>query len=119
MFQVNNGSAVRLQGRVSGETLLYNVSGPTATLFEAILTVDRPNNQTFILGNLSLPVEDVLLAVLPTDEDAEYRVPLPSPHTILHNTSSRHAAAIFNGELVADTFAACSPAGSIAAQVRF
>ena len=32
----NTGSVVRVQGEVRGETLLYNVTGPTATLYEAV-----------------------------------------------------------------------------------
>ena len=34
--------------------------------------MEEPNNRTVSLGNLTLPVEQVLLAVLPTDAEAEY-----------------------------------------------
>ena len=37
---------------------------------------------------------------------------IPSPYTVMHNSSSPHAAAAFNGHLIATAFQVCSPDNS-------
>jgi hypothetical protein len=65
------------------------------------------NNRTLELGNVTLATEQ-LQSLLPNSTET-YSFQIPSPYSILHNTSSPHAVGAFLGELTAAMFQVIPP----------
>jgi ABC-type multidrug transport system ATPase subunit len=82
----------------TGEVILINVTA-----------VGYPSGQVYQLGDVSVPVE--LLATAFPDETIMYHFDIISPITIMHNSSSPHAIAAFDGEVMSSLFSKCSAEG--------
>lgn len=63
------------------------------------------NNQSISIGNVTITI-DQLISLLPIGI-VNYVVYLPSPYTVLHNSTSPHGIAAFMGETVAAAFQTC------------
>lgn len=83
----------------------------TVTLIDAYL---QAGNLTFSLGNVTIALSS-LINLLP-DSKITYNLAVPSLYNIMHNTTSPHGAAIFNGELTTSAFQQCNNGGNKKAQ---
>jgi ABC-type multidrug transport system ATPase subunit len=110
-----DGSVV--SGTISASTIQFDKSGEGFTLSDLILTLDIQNgnttNQVQIdeTGSIVVTNEEVV-ALLP-DGVQSYVFGLPSPYTIMHNSSSPHAIALYHGQLMESSFRSCSPYAGI------
>jgi len=102
------------QGTITASRISFNFTSSEVLFTNATLRLGPPLNSTTNLGNVSIPIRTVLEQVLPTVKVA-YPIVIPTPYSILHNTTSPHSQAIYNGQLVASAFAQCSPVGAYTA----
>ena len=88
----------------------------TSIRFYSVQLLITPNNnigflpastQTFTFNTIDIPIKTAI-NYLPNDKRS-YSFNLNVPYTLIHNTTSMHALAIFNGELRASYFQTCSP----------
>ncbi len=96
------------EGTIKADQIAFNFTSSEVLFTNATLLLGPPLNSTTSLGNVSIPLETVLLQVLPTVK-VDYPIAIPSAFSILHNTTSPHSMAIYNGALVSSAFAQCSP----------
>lgn len=67
---------------------------------------EEESDNRFFIGNTAIPLS-VILAILP-EGIGTYDVIIPSVLTLMHNSSSAHATALFDGEVVRSLFDICS-----------
>ena len=101
--QLNKNQTVSLA--LSTTSIAYQPSNENVVIHSLTITA---GTQTLTLGDVTITLK-TLVSFLPTTTDT-YSFSIPSRYTILHNTSSYHAMAIFNGELRSAFFQTCSPA---------
>lgn len=92
---------------ISVELLIY-FSNDTES--STVLELDFENNITITVGDV--------VSILPNDTMV-YRFDIPSSTTILHNSSSPHGVAIFQGDLLQGKFKECSPLNTIIRREMF
>ena len=106
--QLNKNQTVSLE--LSTTSITYQPSNENVVIHSLTITA---GTQTLTLGDVTITLT-TLVSFLPTTTDT-YSFSIPSRYTILHNTSSYHSMAIFNGELRSAFFQTCSPASGTAA----
>lgn len=81
----------------------------TGTLTFSDLSLSSTSNSIALPGGtVTFSVSD-FIALLPNTTD-NMVISLPSPYTVMHNSSSPHAIAFYGGQLIESTFRTCSPA---------
>lgn len=88
-------------------SITYNETSNEFTLFNVTLLIAGVEVS---VGQLTVS-SDVLLDALPEGRE-RYFFDLPSPYTVMHNSSSPHGMAAFQGELIQALFRNCSGSAS-------
>lgn len=105
----NDASSVPLSFAFSG--LVFDNVSQDLLLSDLRLSFDdaaSPGRVSFDVGDIFIPSAAVL-AILPDGKET-YSFVVPSLLTLLHNSSSAHAVAIFDGELARSLFGECGAA---------
>ena len=99
---LNNQSISATNTVVKAGTISYD---PTTFAIVLSNTTISNNGVDIDLGTISISIYEIL-PFLP-DETIGYTIYVDTDYTIMHNTSSPHAAGAFNGELLSAAFSKC------------
>lgn len=103
-------NASTVSGQFSFTKVVYDPTTNSFILEGVEVTIDAPIIPIAVvipLNNVTVSVAQ-LLSFLP-DGRQFYRTSIPVPYTVMHNSTSPHGVAMFNGELRAAYFETCSP----------
>lgn len=92
-----------LRGTISFQSISYDIQTNNIVFRDVTITVD---GSTLQLNTLSIPAADVI-NFLPSGVDV-YSFNILSPYTIMHNSSSPHAIAMYRGQLIEAAYRQCS-----------
>jgi ABC-type multidrug transport system ATPase subunit len=111
IFENNNGNALSefLISTIDNDQSNVKVtqSGLLVTIIFQDNSILANQDQSFLISWTTLSNDFLFTYLLPTSGETQTTIPIFSPYTILHNTSSPHAMNAWYGELVESAFQKC------------